>query len=285
LEDGRPTGEAHSGHRDIAQQGRGLYSHWAQTLYFSATDNSDPNENGRTYSLLIERNFQREQILATGVLDFMRQRLGALGPIESGLDYYVGMIEAENPFQPYDREIVRFALERAQRYSRYLEVGAGLGQLSALLAAEGLPSVAIEGDRRRAEAARAMHAWLSERVGRVASHMSVIEAVFPDEKVPVDGATLVLFTNVIHDDNGDHTLAACKDAGGIVIDLCRFGRSRTTTDGWRALIRQIRDLGFPFVDSVCAWGEPTSTDQASPSPVRIHYFYRTPQLRPNLKPA
>ncbi len=55
CEDGRPLGPAHSLHKAIRLFGRGRYSHWAEetgtSLYFSTSDNSDPNLNGRDYSL------------------------------------------------------------------------------------------------------------------------------------------------------------------------------------------------------------------------------------------
>lgn len=50
YEDGRLLGPAHSNHEDIATRGEGRYSHWKKTGFlFSASDNSDPNRNGRSY--------------------------------------------------------------------------------------------------------------------------------------------------------------------------------------------------------------------------------------------
>jgi hypothetical protein len=50
YEDGRPLGPGHSPHEDIANNGHGRYSHWrGQGFVFSASDNSDPNTNGRHY--------------------------------------------------------------------------------------------------------------------------------------------------------------------------------------------------------------------------------------------
>lgn len=39
----------HAGHQDIRTLGKGRFSHWGNTLYFSASDNSNPLTNGRTY--------------------------------------------------------------------------------------------------------------------------------------------------------------------------------------------------------------------------------------------
>jgi hypothetical protein len=66
FEDGRSLGPANSMHDEIRALGAGRYSHWTasvpappgavleSSLYFSASDNSDPNENGRCYSIRID---------------------------------------------------------------------------------------------------------------------------------------------------------------------------------------------------------------------------------------
>ncbi|GJM22567.1 MAG: hypothetical protein DHS20C15_24820 [Planctomycetota bacterium] len=50
-EDGVPIGPAHEAHTKIVDVGGGAYSHWGETLYFSASDNTDPNTNGLRYTL------------------------------------------------------------------------------------------------------------------------------------------------------------------------------------------------------------------------------------------
>lgn len=51
LEDGKVLGYGHNRHADIFSEGRGLYSFWKGFLYFSTSDNSDPNLNGRRYAI------------------------------------------------------------------------------------------------------------------------------------------------------------------------------------------------------------------------------------------
>lgn len=51
YEDGKRLGPAHSIHDDIRQKGQGRFSHWGKYVYFSASDNSDPNTNGKKYSI------------------------------------------------------------------------------------------------------------------------------------------------------------------------------------------------------------------------------------------
>ena len=66
FEDGRLLGPANSAHDEIRALGMGRYSHWTgstpltpdglveSSLYFSASDNSNPNENGRRYSIRVD---------------------------------------------------------------------------------------------------------------------------------------------------------------------------------------------------------------------------------------
>lgn len=51
FENGTPLGPSHALHFYIRGIGKGAFSHWQNQLLFSTSDNSDPNSNGRTYSL------------------------------------------------------------------------------------------------------------------------------------------------------------------------------------------------------------------------------------------
>ena len=57
FENGVELSPAHSSHSDIENIGRGRFSHWADgsfvALYFTASDNSNPKTNGRTYTYSI----------------------------------------------------------------------------------------------------------------------------------------------------------------------------------------------------------------------------------------
>ena len=53
FENGIQLNPAHSPHADIRNIGRGRFSHWSNTLYFSASDNTNPKTNGRTYTYTI----------------------------------------------------------------------------------------------------------------------------------------------------------------------------------------------------------------------------------------
>ena len=50
FEDGVELGPAHAALDTVRTAGGGAFSHWGNALYFSASDNTDPATNGRTYT-------------------------------------------------------------------------------------------------------------------------------------------------------------------------------------------------------------------------------------------
>ena len=52
-EDGREIGTPHAAHEKIRRDGSGHYSFWGDSLYFSTSDGSDPNTNGRLYDVIL----------------------------------------------------------------------------------------------------------------------------------------------------------------------------------------------------------------------------------------
>ena len=49
CENGYRLGPPHTIHADITNKGKGRFSHWLSGFIFSASDNSDPNTNGKSY--------------------------------------------------------------------------------------------------------------------------------------------------------------------------------------------------------------------------------------------
>jgi pectate lyase len=49
FENGQQLSTPHATHAEIVKLGRGRCSHWGSGIYFSTTDNTDPNKNERRY--------------------------------------------------------------------------------------------------------------------------------------------------------------------------------------------------------------------------------------------
>lgn len=54
FENGKEIGPAHSNHADVRSLGKGRFSHWLNSLYLSASDNTDPRTNGRKYTYSVD---------------------------------------------------------------------------------------------------------------------------------------------------------------------------------------------------------------------------------------
>jgi predicted dehydrogenase len=65
-ENGTLLGPAHSLHNAIRSAGSGRYSFWGKALYFSTSDASDPNANGRSYVIELAAQGQVQPEIATG---------------------------------------------------------------------------------------------------------------------------------------------------------------------------------------------------------------------------
>ena len=64
LEDGQKIGAPHTGHDHIRTYGNGRFSVWGKHLYFSSSDGSDCETNGREYRVLvIDRADFREDVI------------------------------------------------------------------------------------------------------------------------------------------------------------------------------------------------------------------------------
>lgn len=53
FEEGEVMGPPHTEHAVIRKYGGGRFSHWCDVLYFSTSDGSDPNANGKTYAVAV----------------------------------------------------------------------------------------------------------------------------------------------------------------------------------------------------------------------------------------
>ena len=51
YEDKKHLGPPHSLHSDLREKGMGRYSHWDSNIFFTTSDNSNPNSNNRIYSI------------------------------------------------------------------------------------------------------------------------------------------------------------------------------------------------------------------------------------------
>lgn len=93
LEDGVCLGPAHCPHGDIRQLGNGRYSHWSGAIYFSSSDNSNPNTNGRRYTAKLSADHyfaERASYAISSVSRWINQIPGGLNAIRGASVLEIG---------------------------------------------------------------------------------------------------------------------------------------------------------------------------------------------------
>ena len=214
------------------------------------------------------------QRISPVILDFLAKRLAEKGQDPSGLfGYYRDFLDRQTAFAAYDVPIAEFIARNARDYARYVEIGAGVGQLAVLLAADGFEAVAVEGDRRRFEAARDLFEAVASRMEGTGPRLRALHAFFPSPKVDmIDNDTLVIFTNIVHGSCDEEAmLSACSAAGGIIMDLVRFTKMRGSAESWSELVERVRSFGFAPPVTVYSRGEPSESNLRA---WRLVYFHK-----------
>ena len=160
----------------------------------------------------------------------------------------------------YDRALAAYAVAHRSDFSRFVEIGPGLGQLPILMAALGVPAAAVEDDEMN-------FAMINELVGRVRRklapdlmrNLELRHDFFPEgARAYVDRRAVLLFTNITHgltDAQYRAVLRGMSNAGGAIVNLRMFFRARDTEAEQQQLIADICAHGFEAPEDVYVWTE------------------------------
>jgi hypothetical protein len=162
FEDGLELGPSRSTHADVRRFGEGRFSHWGTDLYFSSSDGSAPESNGRTYQALIPAATRGAEILLSqlATLDFealsVDQRYAAIERLAAVLvpGEHLSEIKrsmfldkefredfeklSEGTYRSYDRKFLmrEFARLAMQEKGHFAECGVYKGASAYILAKE-----------------------------------------------------------------------------------------------------------------------------------------------------
>jgi hypothetical protein len=209
------------------------------------------------------------------VAAFLRERRDDIGgEYADPTTYYGALLRSGRSFFNYDRPIAHFLAE-GSRVSRYVDVGSGIGTLPILIASMGMDAIGVERAHNRFEEMKLL--FSRARVADPSARLTAICADFPSAEVPiVDYSTVIMFNCIITKcslEHEDEMLAACRDARGIVMDLVRFTRARSSQSSWNSLIDRVCALGFASPIEICSWGPPTAeSEPPALSCGRVVYF-------------
>jgi hypothetical protein len=190
------------------------------------------------------------------LLPVVAARFEALGEQESGAyNFYKQRLAGGSLVADYEIEVAQALMQYHATGGGVHEIGAGYGQLPFLLALNGVPSVAIEADARRAATAEGL-VQVFRAAFPLAAACRVVTGSFPlpDEVLAPDGAT-ALTTNLVFTTPHRQRLAilrAMRRYNDVFVDVDRLFEKHDDEQGRESSLALIRVAGFssctPFLD-------------------------------------
>lgn len=176
-----------------------------------------------------------------------KMRLQTLGLDDSGAyNFYEVRLGHGTVFADYELEIARLFAELSPRPRLVHEIGVGWGQLSFLLAAIGIDTVALEVDRRRYAAGAALHGVINAADPATAQRCQVLYERFPSPDLDPTGA-VALATNLFFTTTPAERaaiLAALARYDSCVIDVDRFLVMGRSSEDRAAVIAEFAAAGM-----------------------------------------
>ena len=180
--------------------------------------------------------------------------------------YRNSFLAANNPrltasigLAPKDKAIARFVVERCDFATRFVEIGAGVGQASMLLARLGLPAFAVETSHVNFDMMMRARDYVSQRLDpELPERMTPISDFFPVHASEyVNSKTVLAFPSLsfgIDAEMERKILDALPLAGGVILSLTWFFKARDHAEQ-ESLIAQIRAKGFDAPVEVYSWAD------------------------------
>ena len=190
------------------------------------------------------------QVLEPLARQFVCARLARLGPEASGLyNYYAGRLEKPFLFLDYDFKLIECIFEGLPAYDAYVEAGAGLGWLSAMIAHAGRRAVAVEVDERRFLALVALQTTLGMHLPGLSGRLAAHRGLFPCAVPGVERARAMLVAaNIVSEEPGldeDAMIGELARYASAVVDLARFRSYRRGEAAVLALLKRMVASGLP----------------------------------------
>ncbi len=199
-----------------------------------------------------ERPLRDVAMIDTVARTLVRDRVKALGDVESGAgNYYVQRADGDAFLTAYERTLASY-LASEPAFESYHEVGCGFGALPILLAANGMPTVGFEIDRKRADGAQTLLLEVTRALAadgrRLPAPCEFVCGRFPNAVAPRPTTnSLVFFTNVTATTSAEQRndiLVLLRGYKSVILDVQRFLDRRTTRAEEDALIADLKAAGL-----------------------------------------
>jgi hypothetical protein len=164
----------------------------------------------------------------------MAERFQQLGADDSGLyNFYVQRMETGQALIHYDLLLAAWCLDNVSRSTILVDIGSGIGQFSALMAANGYTTVACENDSRRFKALQSLHHALGRLNPEWGERLETTSRAYPFTIEGLVGrASLAICSCLVVTVTPDverHMVGGLRQFSSALIDPHRFGRKKRDT--------------------------------------------------------
>jgi hypothetical protein len=156
-----------------------------------------------------------------------------------------------------ERKITEFILRKFGNSRRIVEVGAGVGQCSLLLAACGVDVSPIESSEDHFDMMERLSRRISEKIHDIEGHFSPVEGLYPDvSEEAIDGdPSILLFPSLSwtqSEEEEAESMRAMRKSEGVIISLEHHFRQRDDEEKQELIDRIMRE-GFGEPEEVFSW--------------------------------
>lgn len=190
---------------------------------------------------------------------FMAERLRALGQENSGLHhFYITRLHKGEGLSQYDIALVRWVIAHCTPEDIILDIGCGIGQFSLLLAANGMSTIAIDGDQCRYDALVALKETTAFWDKTIAARIAPACCRFP---VTIQGinnrksfAFFSSFLSTISPEAEREIVRSLRQFTAVILDIKQFGRMfRVLSDHQQELLDLLKTEGFSEPELIMDW--------------------------------
>ena len=204
-------------------------------------------------------NLRHVDDLGAVLLGFLAGRHKAMGSHGGGLGiYYSFRLQQGRPFIHHDVGIANWILVNRPEVDVVVDVGAGLGQVPFLLAANGQKCIAIESNAPRFKALEALHAevgrWRPEIASRVEPQGVTLPRAIEQIRDKSSLAFFAFFVKAMSAIVEREIVRSLRQFSEIILDLRCFGRMiRDTQEQRDELLAILREEGFSEPEAIRNW--------------------------------
>jgi len=175
-----------------------------------------------------------------------RERLGAASGLEV---FYDARLDRGWILNHYEIDLATLFATEFSQFEHYVEIGAGAGQLSLLLAMNGLSVFAVEARESRFACLEELRSVLGAKYPGV-REARLVQSWFPAGLPDIDFSRSICFMACMVEAGAEpfeperSILRGMQGFGAAIIDMTRFGRIRRTPETQAELVRDLRLEGY-----------------------------------------